>query len=396
MTKFIIQGKNLLIASEASFVYHSLGSETFKVVRLLKKNNSPQDDGKETLQASQTVKERSVDKDVKINFVCLALSLDDKLLAVQSPEKELIVYEIQSWNVIYHRQLSRGASKILFSPDAKTIVLGDKTGDVFLYDIFSDQKETSLLGHLSMVLDIILSHDCKFIITCDRDEKIRVSNYPNSYNIQSYCLGHEQFVTNVQFLPHNKNLLISCSGDGTLRLWDYMSGKVKDIYVFNNVKLSGSNASQNQLKSFTSIQLNSTTSIVCVSLFKSNTLHVLLVEKSFQLSNTLNLLCEPADLQLSWYQSNLSEDSKDINLWVLGQKKLHIYTWNLTNKAFATATNPILLSSLSLLNSTLEEIMVDSNVENAFYVLQKRKMDEISDYFIRKQARLDEKINKKK
>ena len=77
-----------------------------------------------------------------------------------------------------------------------------------------------------MLLDMVMSSCGKYIITCDRDEKIRVSKYPNAYNIECYCLGHTDFVNNLQVV-HNfsENILLSASGDGSLRVWKYLEGK---------------------------------------------------------------------------------------------------------------------------------------------------------------------------
>lgn len=40
----------------------------------------------------------------------------------------------------------------------------------------------------------VLSFSNSHVITCDRDEKIRVSRYPNAYNIETFCLGHTEWV----------------------------------------------------------------------------------------------------------------------------------------------------------------------------------------------------------
>ena len=51
-----------------------------------------------------------------------------------------------------------------------------------------------LMGHVSLVNDMLLTPDGKYIITADRDEKIRVTHYTNAFEIQSFCLGHTKWV----------------------------------------------------------------------------------------------------------------------------------------------------------------------------------------------------------
>lgn len=63
----------------------------------------------------------------------------------------------------------------------------------------------------------------RFVITSDRDEKIRVTNYPQTEDIESYCLGHLAYVSAVEQLPAD-NRLLSVSGDKSLRVWNYLSG----------------------------------------------------------------------------------------------------------------------------------------------------------------------------
>lgn len=66
----------------------------------------------------------------------------------------------------------------------------------------------------------------RFVITSDRDEKIRVTHYPRTEIIETYCLGHLEFVSAIETITSNTTepLLLSLSGDKTLRLWNYVTG----------------------------------------------------------------------------------------------------------------------------------------------------------------------------
>lgn len=56
------------------------------------------------------------------------------------------------------------------------------------------------------------------MITSDRDEKIRSSRFPNSYNIDAYLLGHKEFVIQIGLIDASDRL-VSASGDSRIILW---------------------------------------------------------------------------------------------------------------------------------------------------------------------------------
>eukprot|EP01048_Picozoa_sp_COSAG05_P006832 COSAG05_NODE_461_length_9571_cov_14.935283_8_plen_181_part_00 len=82
-----------------------------------------------------------------------------------------------------------------------------------------------------------LSTTEELIITAERDEKIRVSHFPNSYNIESFCLGHTAHVNAlaVHGLSPDQggpgDLLVSGAVDGSLRLWRLPCGQ--PLHTFN-------------------------------------------------------------------------------------------------------------------------------------------------------------------
>ena len=57
------------------------------------------------------------------------------------------------------------------------------------------------------------------ISAADRDEKIRVSAFPESYVIEGFLLGHGAYITSMDLSPKN-GLVVSCGADRYLRVWD--------------------------------------------------------------------------------------------------------------------------------------------------------------------------------
>lgn len=54
---------------------------------------------------------------------------------------------------------------------------------------------------------------------------MRVTRFPDAHIIESYCLGHKEYVSAIELLPSDGKTVISVSGDKTVRLWKYLTGE---------------------------------------------------------------------------------------------------------------------------------------------------------------------------
>ncbi|XP_041807474.1 tRNA (guanine-N(7)-)-methyltransferase non-catalytic subunit wdr4 isoform X2 [Chelmon rostratus] len=159
--------------------------------------------------------------------LAFTVSPSGKLVALTDDNKRLVLFHCEpSWRCISIRFVMRRCTSLMFSQAENELLAADKSGDVYSFSVVEPQREGELkMGHLSMLLAVTTSPDDRYIITADRDEKIRVSLLRSPYNIQSFCLGHQQFVSALLVPAGHPHLLLSGSGDGTVKLWEYESGR---------------------------------------------------------------------------------------------------------------------------------------------------------------------------
>ncbi|XP_055523892.1 tRNA (guanine-N(7)-)-methyltransferase non-catalytic subunit wuho isoform X2 [Wyeomyia smithii] len=168
----------------------------------------------------------------KDHIVAMDVNESHSLLAIATGDKTLYLFEIleetantDRLRLLSRRLVARSSSCMKFAPNGKFLIICDKGGDCYVYDCVDYGKPGRwVLGHMSQILDVLIDDEEK-IITSDRDEKIRVTKYPVSHEIESFCLGHTEFVSQLVFLktPSGQHLL-SLSGDKTFRVWTYERG----------------------------------------------------------------------------------------------------------------------------------------------------------------------------
>lgn len=184
------------------------------------------------------------------NRHAMELAANDKYCVSCADDKRLRVLDVTTGKVLTQRELVKRPACI--DIHGSTLVVGDRFGDVYDYDLTQVSLETALgeevtkvaseedddeegvnpplLGHVSIMGAVKLVHSTadpkrRYIISADRDEHIRVSRYPQSFVIEQFLLGHEAFVSALVVPSARRDLLISFGGDEHAFLWSWEQGR---------------------------------------------------------------------------------------------------------------------------------------------------------------------------
>ncbi|KAH6826079.1 Transducin/WD40 repeat-like superfamily protein [Perilla frutescens var. hirtella] len=193
--------------------------------------------------AAQLLDENGGHKD---SIRAIGYSNSGKLFVSGGDDKLVKVWDTNSWRCVYSVVSEKRVTSLAVSGDDKFLCFSDKFGVVYVVDIRDyneeksatvDKKAVPILSHYcSIITRLEFSPDGKYIVSADRDFKIRVTLFPKeplkgAHEIQSFCLGHTEFVSCLAFVScqdYSQGLLVSGSGDSTVRLWDYASGSLLD------------------------------------------------------------------------------------------------------------------------------------------------------------------------
>ncbi|VVD05106.1 tRNA (guanine-N(7)-)-methyltransferase non-catalytic subunit wuho [Leptidea sinapis] len=324
------------------------------------------------------------------NITDMVISNDDKYLGLLLDPKQLQVYELPQMILKKTFILPRSASKIRFGVENTHLFVADKTGDVLFYDTSSDESGVKLLGHLSLLLNILQSKDSKYLITSDRDEKIKVSHYPNTYSILTYCLGHKEFVNHIEFLPHDERYLLSSSGDGTIKCWDYIKGHLcSNIETKNDIQddllkdefknlmdSDGIEVDSLPIVHLSSSQLNNTTSLIAATIHSIKEIFIYSLETTNL--KFYNKLCNKISIE----NFPASIIFHKLSLYVLDSTRNNINVYKFSENQNIISTN--IIDMFVSKNIAFDKI----NDFELIKVLFKRKFDNVQEYQERKKRRL--------
>ncbi|OQS04512.1 hypothetical protein THRCLA_03263 [Thraustotheca clavata] len=166
--------------------------------------------------------------------VAMTLNNEATLLICVTQDKKLIVYEMNSTRgeIVASREVPRNTTSLVaatYQHDGnvnEAILIAGNAGEVNAYPLPDvNGNEKSLLQHTtSIITDVSMSTNGKYLLSADRDEKIRISNFPATTLVQSYCLGHRQCVRKIAVSVATPSLFVSVGLDDALNLWNIETG----------------------------------------------------------------------------------------------------------------------------------------------------------------------------
>ncbi|MCO5607413.1 hypothetical protein L7F22_061609 [Adiantum nelumboides] len=176
----------------------------------------------------------------------ITFSRDGKLFVSAGDDKHVKLWDTETWQCTKTVHASKKVSATAFSCDHEWLLYADKFGVVYAVStkLYGDQlaspgildQPVSLLAHCcSIITSLKCTGDGKFIVTADRDFKIRVSVFPDdplqgAHEINGFCLGHTSFVPCIACVDVclQSPFLVSGGGDGTVRLWEVETATLLD------------------------------------------------------------------------------------------------------------------------------------------------------------------------
>ncbi|KAL4038681.1 hypothetical protein IC575_002304 [Cucumis melo] len=180
-----------------------------------------------------------------------------QLFVSAGDDKTVKIWSTESWRCIYNVVSEKRVSAAAISSNGLHVCFADKFGVIWVVDLdggvdgnqpLVSKKAMSLLSHYcSIITSLKFSLDGRFLVSADRDFKIRVTTFPTkpvneAHEIQSFCLGHTDFVSCIAFISNlecSHGFLISGSGDSTVRLWDILCGSLLDTCDIGDKVLHG-------------------------------------------------------------------------------------------------------------------------------------------------------------
>jgi small GTP-binding protein len=158
-------------------------------------------------------------------ITCLAISPDDKAVAIGSILGGISIFDIATKNLLNTIIDEETPWAIKFSSDSKLLFGGGDKRTLFIWETTSGQLKRAYEGHSEHITAIDISKDDRYVASGSDDFTLRVWDIHN--NVSYGPFSHSREISEVQFIP--RSYIVAASDvNGDIFLWDFL-GTEKNV-----------------------------------------------------------------------------------------------------------------------------------------------------------------------
>lgn len=152
----------------------------------------------------------------------LSFSPDGKFLAAAGIDKALVVWNVNSGNIVLHLSELEGAESIDYSPDGSTMAVAGIDGNIRFVDTKKRKVTAILKGHNGRILSVAFSPCGKIIASGGVDKSLRLWHFDSKQQIALFE-GHNAPIFRIEFSHTGQHMASASTNE--IKLWKIETGK---------------------------------------------------------------------------------------------------------------------------------------------------------------------------
>lgn len=111
-----------------------------------------------------------------------------------------------------------------FIEEAGVLAIGSDDGLIRVYSTDTLEPKQKVQAHADFIRKILVHPELPYALTCSDDATVKLWDHSREFAHVRTLEGHTHFVMDASFSPRDPRLLITCSLDHTLRIWNLETG----------------------------------------------------------------------------------------------------------------------------------------------------------------------------